>query len=281
MEKVIEFYKNIPFNFSEDLDFYIDNLIDVNQLLEYKDLHDLCTKKKLFFGKNEISKIIEFGCGTGWLTNTLSKIYKKDLKSIDFTQKAIEQAKKVSNKLNVSPKYICSDIFEYRDSEKYDLVISMGVLHHTKNCKKAFKKISNFVKNNGYLYVGLYHLYGRKPMLDYLQSHSRWFGEDSAFNLFRRMTNDTSNLEHTYSWFRDQVLHPHETQHTLIEVNEWLSQLNFSLQSCSINKYKPIKNYSLKSLSDMEKKLELLSFKENVEKLSFNPGYFTICAKKN
>ena len=62
MEKVIDFYKNIPFNFSEDLDFYINNLIDVNQLLEYKDLHKLCTRKKSILGKSKVKNIIEFGC---------------------------------------------------------------------------------------------------------------------------------------------------------------------------------------------------------------------------
>ena len=155
----------------------------------------------------------------------------------------------------------------------------MGVLHHTKNCKKAFKKISNYVKNNGYLYVGLYHLYGRKPMLDYLQSHSRWFGEDSAFNLFRRMTNDTSNLEHTYSWFRDQVLHPHETQHTLKEVREWLKEIDFKLISTSINNYKPLENYSDDELFKIELDLERESYERNVLKNTFTPGYLLFASK--
>ena len=64
------------------------------------------------------------------------------------------------------------------------------------------------------------------------------------------------------------------------KINEWLNQLSFNLESCSINKYKPLRNYTLESLEDMEKNLEFLSIEENVEKLSFNPGYFTICAKR-
>ena len=104
--------------------------------------------------------------------------------------------------------------------------------------------------------------------------------EDEMFKRYCELDSRFTDETHLRSWFRDQVLHPHETQHTLIEVNEWLSEINFSIQSCSINQYKPIRNYSIQSLGDMEKELELTSFKENVENLSFNPGYFTICAKK-
>ena len=280
MKVVKEFYKETPFNFTENIDFYVDKIKNTNQILEYKDLHKLLRDRSSLLGTKKIKNILEFGCGTGWLTNSISYYYGKEIKGIDFTEKALKTAKNVSSKLNLNNKFQSSDIFDYRDSKKYDLVVSLGVLHHTKNCKAAFKAISKFVKSNGFLYVGLYHLYGRRPMLRFLKGHARWHGAMSAYNLFKKMRMETDSDQHSYSWFRDQVLHPHETQHTLIEVNEWLSQLNFSLQSCSINKYKPIKNYSLKSLGDMEKKLELISFKENVENLSFNPGYFTICGQK-
>jgi len=280
MKAVKDFYKETPFNFTENLDFYVDKIKNTNQVLEYKDLHKLLRDRSRIFGTKKVKNIIEFGCGTGWLTNSISYYYNKEIKGIDFTEKALKTAKGVSSKLNLSNKYESSDIFDYRDTNKYDLVVSLGVLHHTKNCKEAFKVISRFVKPGGFLYVGLYHLYGRRPMLRFLKGHARWHGEMSAYNLFKKMRKETDSDQHSYSWFRDQVLHPFETQHTLIEVNEWLAQLNFILQSSSINKYKPIKNYSLKHLEDMEKQLEATSFKQNVENLSFNPGYFTICGRK-
>ena len=94
------------------------------------------------------------------------------------------------------------------------------------------------------------------------------------------MTNDTSNLEHTYSWFRDQVLHPHETQHTLKEVKEWLKEIDFKLISTSINNYKPLENYSDDELFKIELDLEKESYERNVLKNTFTPGYFTFCAQK-
>ena len=95
----------------------------------------------------------------------------------------------------------------------------------------------------------------------------------------KRMRKENNSEQHSYSWFRDQVLHPHETHHSLLEVNEWLKKISFKLETTSINKYKSLKNVSIKSLHNEEKKLEFYSFKENVENLSFNPGYFTVCAK--
>ena len=280
MKEVIEFYKNIPFNYSEDINFYTDNIKQYNQVFEYQDLHNLCIARENIFGKSKINDVLEFGCGTGWLTNTLSYIYKKNITSIDFTAKAIETAKLVSESLNVQPRYIQSDIFDYRDSKKYDLVISMGVLHHTIDCKKAFEKISKFVKPGGYIYVGLYHLYGRRPMLNFLQGFARWHGVDSAYNLFKHMSKDMNNPDHSFSWFRDQVLHPHETQHTFIELKKWVNNIGFKLKSTSINDYKSLNNYSDKSLSEIEKNFENISYKRNVVQLQFSPGYFTICAQK-
>tara|TARA_B100001989_G_scaffold3713_1_gene2471 strand:+ start:15446 stop:16291 length:846 start_codon:yes stop_codon:yes gene_type:complete len=281
MEKVIEFYKNIPFNYTDDISFYCNNIRNTNQILEYADLDHLLKSRYKINLRKKIKNVIEFGCGTGWLTNTLSYLYKKNVKSVDFTEKAIETAKLVSSKLKVSPDYVRSDIFEYEDQKKYDLVISLGVLHHTKNCKDAMQKISSFVRDGGFLYVGLYHLYARKPMLNFLQSYARWHGDESAYKLFSHMSKELDNPDHQYSWFRDQVLHPHETQHTLSEIMNWMEPLGFTLKSTSINKYKSLSKFNFAELDKIEKDMEKRGYEKNVINLEFSPGYFTACFKKS
>ena len=99
MKDVVNFYKDIPFNYTDDIDFYVQNIKNSNQILEYKDLHELLIKNKSFTRGKKVKNIIEFGCGTGWLTNSLTYYYNKNVQSIDFTEKAINVAKAVSNKL--------------------------------------------------------------------------------------------------------------------------------------------------------------------------------------
>ena len=122
MEKIINFYKNNPFNFSDNINTYVDAIRNSNQVFEYEDLHNLLSQR-YFFGEN-IKNIIEFGCGTGWLTNSLMYYYNKNLTSVDFTEKAIEVAKNVSQKLNKFANFKHCNIFEYEDNNNYDLVIS-------------------------------------------------------------------------------------------------------------------------------------------------------------
>ena len=123
-----------------------------------------------------------------------------------------------------------------------------------------FKKICTYVKKGGYVYVGLYHLYSRTPMLNYLRNQAHWYGNQFAYNVFKRMNLDMEIPEHNYSWFRDQVFHPQETQHTLEEVKDWLDEISFKLVSTSINNYQSLKNINIEELYDFEKELGKDSF---------------------
>ena len=135
MKKVINFYKDNPFNYSDDINIYLESIKNSNQVIEYEDLHKLLSNN-YGLGKNK-KDIIEFGFGTGWLTNTISYHYKKKVHAVDFTKKAIETAQEVSNSLKVYPRYTFSNIFSFEDPNLYDLVISLGVLHHIPDTQKA------------------------------------------------------------------------------------------------------------------------------------------------
>jgi len=242
-KSVAEFYDELPFSYHRDTADHVERISTQNQVLKYEDLHGLLKKLRFPFAKPKINNALEVGCGAGWFTNTLAYHYGIKIKAIDMTEKAIERSKEVARFLGLNNvDYIVKDLFMYDDQTQYDLVCSLGVLHHTYDCKKAFLHVSSFVKPTKYIYIGLYHLYGRKVFLEYLQEHHKRHGEEAAFQLFMELNPHIQDSVYGRSWFRDQVLHPHETQHTLEELAEWFDEAGFRLISTSVNKFEPFES---------------------------------------
>ena len=69
---------------------------------------------------------------------------------LDFNPVAINFAKKVTTKMNNKVNYEVADIFDYVPTLKFDLILSMGVLHHTHDCLLALDKICKFGKEKFY-----------------------------------------------------------------------------------------------------------------------------------
>ena len=100
--------------------------------------------------------LIDFGAGTGENTIYLANWGAK-CTLVEMNKLAQNISKKVFKKHAKSKKhkFINSSIFNYHKSSKlYDIVHCRGVLSHTAANKKAFKKISSFVKPGGYLIFG-------------------------------------------------------------------------------------------------------------------------------
>ena len=86
-----------------------------------------------------------------------------------------------------------------------------------------------------------------------------------------------SNAKHLYSWFRDQVLHPHETQHTFEEISPILKDNGYEIFSTSINRFE---NHNTdEEIINMEKDLEEYGRNKLNDKIYY-PGFFIVIAKK-
>lgn len=109
--------------------------------------------KKMF----QNASLIDFGAGTGDTTICYNN-WGANCTLIDMNSDALVRAKKIFKKLSnkkTSNRFIKSSIFEYKIKRKqYDIVSSIGVIHHTGNPKLALKKISKFVKKDGFLILG-------------------------------------------------------------------------------------------------------------------------------
>tara|TARA_Y100000590_G_scaffold442869_1_gene571539 strand:+ start:501 stop:1331 length:831 start_codon:yes stop_codon:yes gene_type:complete len=267
---VLKFYEQMPFNIYGNLDAAVNQIKKNNPLEVYPEL------KKIFSKFKKIS-VIDFGCGGGWLVNSLAYHCGNylDVTGVDFNPTVIDYANEIKSKLKLDSKFISSDLFTFNDKNKYDLIVSLGVLHHTNNCSEAIKHICKFGKLNSYIFLGLYHKYGRKPFLDHFKK-IKDKSEEFKFKEYKKLHN-VKDEKKLYSWFRDQVLHPHETQHTFEELIEIFKFSKYQIISTSINKFQTIKSF--KEIVYDEKKL--ISYSENkIKNNEYYPGFFITVGKK-
>ena len=129
------------------------NLIDEERLNEsIKSLIKLSNRKtfkKLSF--------LDIGCGSGLSSLAAIKLNCKKLYAIDQDKESIRTTKKTlrginSKKIKIEKK----DLFMLNENEKYDIVYSWGVLHHTGKMVKAIEKSTKMVTKDGILIIALY-----------------------------------------------------------------------------------------------------------------------------
>jgi len=166
--------------------------------------------------------VVEIGCGTGQLTNFLA-IAHRTVVGTDMCLNSLRLAQKFKIEHDLErATFAQMNLFQPALKDGFfDVVISNGVLHHTSDCREAFRRISRLARPGGYVVVGLYSAYSRK--LHYARrAVFRWTGLTSAWldPQFARV----DAVGKREAWFQDQYCHPHESCHTLDEVLGWMEE---------------------------------------------------------
>lgn len=103
--------------------------------------------KKYNFEKN--IKIVDVGCGSGSLLHYLrDELNYTDLVGLDLNESNAEFAKSYRN-INIQMK----DIYDLKDTEKYDVVITTENIEHVSEPQKYLDILRKILNRNGYLFI--------------------------------------------------------------------------------------------------------------------------------
>ncbi len=93
-------------------------------------------------------RILDIGCGGGILTEPLARMG-ADVVGIDSNKKAIETAKNHSKKNNLKIKYYKTNIINFKQKEKFDLITCMEVIEHLSDVESFLEKLKSHLVDGG------------------------------------------------------------------------------------------------------------------------------------
>ncbi len=111
----------------------------------------------------ESAKVLDAGCGTGNSVTQLAKQFPGGrFVAVDLTPASIAAARESAARRGVTNiTFVVDNILTMDLGETFDVVISMGVLHHLADMSSGLKNLTRHLAEGGYLVLWLYGRYGR------------------------------------------------------------------------------------------------------------------------
>ena len=219
----------------------------------------------------DIPQILIAGCGTGEHSITTASTFKNcDVLAIDLSLSSVAYAKRKTEELNISNiDYMQADILDLGVlNRKFDIIESVGVLHHMNNPMVGWKVLADCLNTGGLMRIGLYSELARKSIVQIRDEIEHLNIESSydAMKLFRNKIGSSEEEPHklivssldfySMSAFRDLIFHVQEHRFTIPQIKASLTQLG--LMFCGfetlhvVEKFKS-ENFTENALYDLEK----------------------------
>ncbi|MGQ0663474.1 MAG: methyltransferase domain-containing protein [Pseudomonadota bacterium] len=173
--------------------------------------------------------VLECGCGTGQLSHFLQLNHNWVL-GVDMSRASLKLAidHKHRNEL-ARAAFAQMNIFDLAVKDaSFDVVISHGVLHSTRDARRAFAAIARKVKPGGLVMVGLYNRYARIPT--WVRARLIGVFGPRIDYVVRSRIRDPRKAE---IWIKDQYYNPRETWHSIDEVLGWFKENGIEYLNCS------------------------------------------------
>ncbi len=185
-------------------------------------------------------EILIAGCGTGQHALTTASKYKKSkILALDLSFKSLSYAKRKANELKINNiEFVQGDILDLESIDrKFDIIESVGVLHHMYNPLKGWKILTSCLNNDSLMLIGLYSENARKHIVDIKNEIDKLklqpiykniikFRKDLIKNNNDQWNNIKSSPDfYTVSGVRDLLFHVQEHRFTISIIKEYLKRL--------------------------------------------------------
>ncbi len=180
--------------------------------------------------------VLDVGCGTGTISNIFDK-FGGNVYAFDQSN-SIEYVKRDYPNINVRNGDALNNPF---NDNEFDLVASIGVLHHTPNCYKGFQECARVTKPGGHMLILLYRKWHWYPILYHTYKFLFGWSSIEQFPKFilkglRLFANwyykEETSMEDIKRLMADQYYTPQATFHSKGQIKRWCKRNN-----CILLKY--------------------------------------------
>ena len=186
--------------------------------------------------------ILIAGCGTGQRSIAMAqKFGVRHLLAVDLSLASLGYAKRKSEALGLEIAYAQADILELESARQFDLIESLGVLHHLADPWAGWEKLLSLLRPGGFMLLGLYSEAARRPIRDAgasLAGHGadaiRRFRQDLIRNGASRAILDSEDF-FSLSGCRDLLFHVQEQHMRLPQIAGFLQSHNLRLLGLEVN----------------------------------------------
>ncbi|MDA7648248.1 tetratricopeptide repeat protein [Alphaproteobacteria bacterium] len=188
-------------------------------------------------------KILIAGCGTGQHSIETASMFKNSLvTAIDLSLSSLAYAKRKTQEFDIQNiKYIHCDILNTEAlGQKFDIVESVGVLHHMGQPVAGWEALTSCLRTGGLMRIGLYSKLARHHLkkAQRANKNSQKIRQNGLISSIKSMrakiissekSGGTPMLDsadfYTVSMFRDLVMHVQEHQFTIPLIKDNLAKL--------------------------------------------------------
>jgi SAM-dependent methyltransferase len=240
--------------------------------------------------------ILVAGCGTGLQPiRDARRFLHENITAIDLSMSSLAYAKRKATEMGLKNiDFMQADIMNLKDyNNQFDFIESFGVLHHLEDPLAGWKVLCSLLKKNGVMRLGLYSEYARKAIVAtrrYIQQQG--FTDNlEGIRLCRqaifalaehdpvRSVTDSPDF-YSASECRDLIFHVNEHRLTLVQVADYIKQLNLEFLGFEFPDFHTIRKYQECYPEDKQAlNLELWDAYERTNPETFASQYVFWCKK--